>query len=125
LARGKPFTADDIVFNWEYAAIRHPRHHISSYKDIARIDKLDSHTVKLTFKNPTAVWRMLLRYRGMIIPKAHVRAFKGAKSREAPAKLQAVGTGPYKDVDFKPATSSARAQLDLSHAEPAHFDTSR
>src|SRR5881628_1311099 len=44
---GKPFTADDIVFNWEYAADpATAATTISSYKDIARIDKLDSHTVK-------------------------------------------------------------------------------
>src|SRR5437867_6855286 len=54
---GKPFTADDIVFNWEYAADpATAATTISSYKDIARIDKLDSHTVKLTFKNPTPFW---------------------------------------------------------------------
>src|SRR5213593_2652903 len=41
---GKPFTADDIVFNWEYAADpATAATTISSYKDIARIDKLDSH----------------------------------------------------------------------------------
>src|SRR5947208_12423154 len=45
---GKPFTADDVVFNWEYvmdsgtAAVR-----VGQYRDISRIDKLDSHTVKL------------------------------------------------------------------------------
>src|SRR3989441_8476352 len=51
---GKPFTADDIVFNWEYAAdYATAAATISSYQDIARIDKLDSHTVKLVFKNPT------------------------------------------------------------------------
>src|SRR5881296_1578736 len=54
---GKPFTADDIVFNWEYAAdSATAATTISSYKDIARIDKLDSHTVRLVFKNPTPFW---------------------------------------------------------------------
>src|SRR5713226_6398055 len=47
---GKPFTADDVVFNWEYvmdpatSAVT-----IGQYRDISRIDKLDSHTVKLVF----------------------------------------------------------------------------
>ena len=35
-------------------------------------------------------------------PKHHFGAFKGEKSREAPANLKPVGTGPYKCVDFKP-----------------------
>src|SRR5712664_1426788 len=101
---GKPFTADDIVFNWEYAADpATAATTISSYKDIARIDKLDSHTVKLTFKNPTPFWADgFCGYRGMIIPKHVFEPFKGAKSREAPANVKPVGTGPYKSVDFKP-----------------------
>ena len=50
---GKPFTADDIVFNWEYAADPASAAVTSgAYKDIARIDKLDSHTAKITFTRP-------------------------------------------------------------------------
>jgi peptide/nickel transport system substrate-binding protein len=54
---GKPFTADDVVFNWEYvmdpatAAVS-----IGQDRDIARIDKTDSHTVKIVFKSPTPFW---------------------------------------------------------------------
>src|SRR5207245_2909349 len=54
---GKPFTADDVVFNWEYvmdpatAAVS-----VGQYRDIVRIDKLDSHTVKIVFKSPTPFW---------------------------------------------------------------------
>src|SRR4029453_8811577 len=50
---GKPFTADDLVFNWEYAADPASAAVTSgAYKDIARIDKLDSHTAKITFSRP-------------------------------------------------------------------------
>jgi len=101
---GKPFTADDVVFNWEYvmdtgtAAVT-----IGQYRDIARIDKLDSHTVKLTFKSPTPFWSTAFcGPTGMIIPKHLFQAFKGDKSREAPTNLKPVGTGPYRFVDFKP-----------------------
>ena len=38
----------------------------------------------------------------MIIPKHHFGEYNGAKSREAPANLKPVGTGPYKFVEFKP-----------------------
>src|SRR3989449_1423590 len=101
---GKPFTADDIVFNWEYAAdSATAATTISSYKDIARIDKLDSHTVRLVFKNPTPFWADgFCGYRGMILPKHLFEPFKGAKSREAPTNLKPVGTGAYRFVDFKP-----------------------
>jgi peptide/nickel transport system substrate-binding protein len=101
---GKPFTADDVVFNWEYtldpgtAAVT-----IGQYRDIAKIDKLDSHTVKLAFKTPTPFWSAAFcGPTGMIIPKHLFQTFKGDKSREAPTNLKPVGTGPYRFVDFKP-----------------------
>src|SRR5581483_8709125 len=46
---GKPFTADDVVFNWEYA--RNPATSsttIGTYKDI-KVEKADDFTVKVTF----------------------------------------------------------------------------
>ena len=50
---GKPFTADDVVFTWEFAADPATAATTAgNYKDIARIDKVDSHTVKIGFKNP-------------------------------------------------------------------------
>src|SRR5262249_56215119 len=53
---GKPFTADDVVFNWEYAADSATAATTSGQdRDIARIDKVDSHTAKVAFKTPTPV----------------------------------------------------------------------
>src|SRR5436305_2960257 len=49
---GTPFTADDVVFNWEYA--RNPDTAavtIGSYKDI-KVEKLDDHTVRVVFAEP-------------------------------------------------------------------------
>jgi peptide/nickel transport system substrate-binding protein len=101
---GKPFTADDLVFNWEYvidpatAAVT-----VGQYRDIARIDKLDSHTVKIVFTTATAFWSApFCGTTGLIIPKHLFEAYKGARSREAPYNLKPVGTGPYRFVDFKP-----------------------
>jgi peptide/nickel transport system substrate-binding protein len=102
---GQPFTADDVVFTWEYvmdpgtAAVT-----IGPYRDITRIDKLDSHTVKIGFKSATPFWAAAFcgAATGPIIPKHLFQAFKGDKSREAPTNLKPVGTGPYKFVDFKP-----------------------
>ena len=102
---GKPFTADDIVFNWEYAADPATAAVTGgAYRDIERIDKLDSHTVRLAFKNPTPFWfdAFCGAQRGQIIPKHLFEAYKGDKSREAPNNLKPVGTGPYKFVDFRP-----------------------
>ena len=38
----------------------------------------------------------------MIIPKHHFKDYTGAKSREAPANLKPVGTGPYKSSKWEP-----------------------
>jgi peptide/nickel transport system substrate-binding protein len=100
---GKPFTADDVVFNWEYAADPATASAwIATYKDI-KAEKVDSHTVRVTFSKPTPFWAdAFVGVRGMIIPKHVFEPFKGGKSREAPANLKPVGTGPYRFVDFKP-----------------------
>jgi peptide/nickel transport system substrate-binding protein len=122
---GKPFTADDVVFNWEYvmdqatAAVT-----IGQYRDIARIDKTDSHTVKIVYKTPTPFWSAAFcGPTGMIIPKHLFQAFKGDKSREAPTNLKPVGTGPYKFVDFKPG-DIVRGELNPSYHVPnrPYFD---
>src|SRR5438128_3453368 len=117
---GKPFTADDVVFNWEY--VMHPATAavtIGPYRDIVRIDKLDSHTVKIVFKSPTPFWSAPFcgAANGVIVPKHLFQAFKGEKSREAPTNLKPVGTGPYKFVDFKPG-DIVRGELNPNYHVP-------
>jgi peptide/nickel transport system substrate-binding protein len=122
---GKPFTAEDCVFNWEYAADPATASvNIGTYKDI-KVDKVDSHTIKVTFQKPTPFWAdPFVGVRGMIIPKHLFEAFKGAKSREAPINLKPVGTGPYKFADFKPG-DIVRGELNPSYHMPnrPYFDT--
>ncbi len=122
---GKPFTADDVLFNWEYAsdpataAVT-----IGSYSN-CKVEKIDSHTVRVRFQKATPFWAdPFVGVRGMIIPKHLFEAFKGAKSREAPTNLKPVGTGPYKFVDFKPG-DMVRGQINTSYhvANRPHFDT--
>ena len=100
---GKPFTADDVVFNWEYAADpATAATTIGSYKDI-KVEKVDTHTVRIRFPKPTPFWAdAFVGQRGMIVPKHLFENYKGGASRDAPANLKPVGTGPYKFVDFKP-----------------------
>jgi peptide/nickel transport system substrate-binding protein len=100
---GKPFTADDCVFNWEYAADPATAAvTIGSYKDV-KVVKVDDHTIRVEFAKPTPFWAdAFVGTRGMIIPKHLFEPYKGAKSREAPANLVPVGTGAYLFADFKP-----------------------
>jgi peptide/nickel transport system substrate-binding protein len=122
---GKPFTADDCVFTWEFASDPATASvSIGTYKDI-KVDKVDSHTIKVTFAKPTPFWAdPFVGVRGMVIPKHMFEAFKGAKSREAPTNLKPVGTGPYRFVDFKPG-DIVRGELNPGYHQPnrPYFDT--
>jgi peptide/nickel transport system substrate-binding protein len=112
---GKPFTADDIVFTWEYAADPATLAvSAGSYRDIVRVEKLDPHTVKIVFKAPSPFWANAFR---SLIPKHVFAPFKGGRSREAPANLKPVGTGPYRIVEFKPG-DVVRAELFPGYHEP-------
>jgi peptide/nickel transport system substrate-binding protein len=122
---GKPFTADDVVFNWQYssdpatAAVT-----IGSYKDV-KVEKVDDFTVTVRFAKPTPFWAdAFVGTRGMLIPKHLFADYIGAKSRDAPANLKPVGTGPYKFVDFKPG-DIVRGEInpDYHVANRPHFDS--
>jgi peptide/nickel transport system substrate-binding protein len=122
---GKPLTAEDVVFNWEYAADpATAAYSIATYKDI-KVEKIDSHTVRVVFPKPTPYWAdAFVGVRGMILPKHVFEPFKGGKSREAPANLKPIGTGPYRFVDFKPG-DMVKGELNPSYHMPnrPYFDT--
>jgi peptide/nickel transport system substrate-binding protein len=101
---GKPFTADDVVFTWEFAADSATGVTTTgSYTGIEYIDKLDAYTVKVVFKEPTPYWYdAFFGNRGHILPRHLFAQYKGQEARNAPYNLKPIGTGPYKIVDFKP-----------------------
>jgi peptide/nickel transport system substrate-binding protein len=122
---GKPFTADDVVFNWQYAKDPATAAVTSgSYNNIT-VEKVDNLTVKVVFKQATPFWAdAFVGVVGMIIPKHVFEPFMGGKSREAPANLKPVGTGPYKLVDFKPGDIViGERNPDYHVANQPHFDT--
>ncbi len=121
---GQPFTADDVVFNWEFckdpataASV------VSSYRDIV-VTKIDSHTVRVVFQKPTPFWaEPFVGTVGMIIPRHLFKDYMGAKSREAPMNQKPVGTGPYKFLDFKPGDMlRATANENYHIANRPYFD---
>jgi peptide/nickel transport system substrate-binding protein len=119
---GQPFDADDVVFTWEYA--RDPATSAFSYGSFAPITvrKIDSHTVRIQFDKPTPEWADAF-IGGAVLPHRHFAAHMGAKSREAPANLRPVGTGPYRIVDFKPG-DLVRGEINSAYHMPnrPHFD---
>jgi len=122
---GKPFSADDCVFTWEFAADPATASvSIGTYKDV-KVEKVDSHTIKVIYAKPTPFWAdPFCGVRGMVIPKHLFEAYKGAKSREAPNNLKPVGTGPYKFADFKPG-DMVRGELYPNYHMPnrPYFDS--
>ena len=122
---GQPFTADDVVFNWQYAG--NPATaavSVASYKDI-KVDKIDDYSVRVTFAKPTPFWAdPFVGVYGMIIPKHLFADYIGGKSREAPNNLKPVGTGPYEFVDFKPGDTVLGKRNPNYHLENRpYFDT--
>jgi peptide/nickel transport system substrate-binding protein len=122
---GRPFTADDVVFTWEFAADpAAAATSISVYKDLDRVEKLGEHSVKVVFKQPTPFWSEPFCGGAGLIPKHVFAAYRGAKSREAPANLKPVGTGPYRCLDFR-AGDTVRAEMNPAYhvANRPFFDT--
>jgi peptide/nickel transport system substrate-binding protein len=123
---GTPFTAEDVIFNWQYS--KNPETaavSIGSYKDIKEIEKIDDHTVRMTFAQPTPFWaNAFVASYGLIIPKHLFADYAGGKSREAPNNSKPVGTGPYLFVDFKPGdTVLGKRNPDYHQEGRPYFDT--
>ena len=117
---GRPFTADDVVFNWEYVAdpaTAAPS--VGNFSDVKRVEALDTLTVKVTYNQPKPFWALL----GFVIPKHVFGPYIGSKSREAPNNNKPIGTGPYRFVDFRPG-DLIRAELNPAYhiATRPHFD---
>ena len=116
---GQPFTADDVVFNWEYASDpATAATTIGSYQDV-EVEKIDSFTARVRFAKPTPFWAG--RANGLIIPKHLFEPYKGANSREA-GKPEAGGDRPLSVRRLRARRfGQRRAQSRLSCVQPAVF----
>jgi len=115
---GRPFTAEDVVFNWEFAkdpataAVT-----IGRFRDLT-VEKVDDLTVRILFDKPTPFWaNAFVGQFGAIIPKHLFANYAGARSRDAPNNLRPIGTGPYKFVEFKPG-DIVRGELNPDYHMP-------
>jgi peptide/nickel transport system substrate-binding protein len=122
---GQPFSADDVVFNWQYA--KDPATAsvtVATYRDII-VEKVDDLTVRVRFNKPSPFWAdAFVGAPNSIIPKHLFADYIGSKSREAPNNLKPVGTGPYKFVEFKPG-DLIRGEINPDYHMPnrPYFDT--
>jgi peptide/nickel transport system substrate-binding protein len=120
---GAPFTADDVVFNWTFAI--DPANATATragFEEVARVDKLDTHTVKVVYKKPQPFWAAVFTSGGLL-PRHVFEPLKGSASRDAIGMIKPVGTGPYKLMEFKPG-DWIRAEINPTYhvANRPYFD---
>ena len=97
---GRPFTADDVVFNFAYATdLATAATTFAQYEGIAVATRIDAETVRFEFQKPTPLW-----HRGAtvaLVPKHLFEAFGGARCRGRIAtalQLDAVEVRPVRRV---------------------------
>ena len=119
---GQPFTADDVIFNWQYAIdTAAATVTLGSYGNL-KMEKIDAHTVRVVFTKPSPFWPGQYS-QVMLVPKHLFAAYGGAKSRDAPHNNRPVGTGAFVFAEFKPG-DLLRASLNPNYhvANRPHFD---
>ncbi|AFY79337.1 ABC-type dipeptide transport system, periplasmic component [Pleurocapsa sp. PCC 7327] len=101
---GKPFTAADVVFTYQF--VTNPKVGATSsgpYQVVKNVEAIDDYTIKVNFKDINPDWSaVFVGSEGMIIPRHLYEKFNGENARQAPANLKPVGTGPYQVVEFRP-----------------------
>jgi len=114
---GEPFTADDVVFTFEFITNPEVAAATAQYYDaVAAVEALDDYRVQVTFKTPTAAWAApFIGQTGLILPRHVFAEANGPAARDAVANRQPVGTGPYRVVGFEPGTV-------LFEANPTYWD---
>lgn len=101
---GTPFTADDVVFTWQYCV--NPETGCSSagsFAGVENVEAVDPLTVRITFQSPKPYPYMA--FAGQIAPiiqKAQNEACVGAAAQGCSEQNSApIGTGPYKVKEFR------------------------
>jgi peptide/nickel transport system substrate-binding protein len=100
---GVPFTADDVLFTYEFATNPDVASTSSAaYAGIERVEVVDESTVTVHFADVTPGWSLpFTGVQGMIIPRHIFEEFAGSNAADAPANLAPVGTGPYRVLEYK------------------------
>jgi peptide/nickel transport system substrate-binding protein len=101
---GEEFNAEDVVFTYEY--ISNPDNActtIGRYQTVESVEAIDDYTVQINFTVPTPAWYdPFVTSEGIILPQHIFADFQGEESRNAPANLEPIGTGPFKVREFRP-----------------------
>jgi peptide/nickel transport system substrate-binding protein len=99
---GKPFTADDVVYNfqavWSNASLNYSAGFLTGMVDFKNVRKLDSLTVQVPLISPAAQFPTIFAYFDFPVVQ------EGATAKTA--AVNPVGTGPFKFSSFTPGSRS-------------------
>jgi peptide/nickel transport system substrate-binding protein len=124
---GSDFTADDVVFTWEYCT--NPETgciQIDAFEGVTNVEALDDYTVKVSFNSPTPYpyTAFVTSYSGPIIQRAQFADCVGAAAQTCSEQnLGPHGTGPFRIVDFKVNDVATYERNPHWRGEPPYFET--
>ncbi|MDX1523590.1 MAG: peptide ABC transporter substrate-binding protein, partial [Anaerolineae bacterium] len=100
---GQPFTADDVVFTYDFIANPDTGATTSAiYSAVTSVEAVDDFTVRVNFKDVTPAWFLpFVGVQGLIIPRHVYEPYNGTNALDS-AELLPTGTGPYQAIEFKP-----------------------
>lgn len=122
---GSDFTADDVVFTWEYCTDPDTGCvQLSMFEGVTNVEAIDDLTVKVTFDKPTPfLYTAFVSRNAPIISRAQFGECVGAAAQTCNEQnTMPLGTGPYKIVDFKVNDVATYERNEFYHGEPAYFD---
>jgi peptide/nickel transport system substrate-binding protein len=98
---GKPFTANDVLFTFQYVTNPDVGAVTSFiYMTVQDVQVIDPYTVKVNFIDVTPAWfTPFIGASGLIIPEHIFKDYNSSNAREAPANVLPVGTGPYRVLE--------------------------
>lgn len=127
---GTDFTADDVVFNWQYCV--NPETDCSTaatFDDIAAVEALDPLTVKITWAKPNGnPYQVFTGYNGFIVQKKQFESCVGkAQVNDAgcqAASLAPIGTNAWQVKEFVPGERVVyERNKNYRDAGDVYFDT--
>jgi peptide/nickel transport system substrate-binding protein len=101
---GTPFTATDVAFTYDYCTGIKGCAKANTFESVSKIDAIDSHTVRITFKEPKPYPYDVLN--GASTPILQRAQFKDCLGDKAPSctkqNFNPIGTGPFMVKEFRP-----------------------
>jgi len=116
---GSPFTADDVIFTFERAPnVPNSPSSYATYIKGKTVQKFDDHTVHIKTKRPYP----LMPNDMSTFPIVSKKSGAGAKTEDFNSGKAAIGTGPYKFVEYVPGDRIVITRNDDYWGDKAKWD---